>query len=127
MQITDLTLSRRANNCLRRAGIDTVEALCEKTDADLLAIRSFGSGCLQEVREALAQLEASRPKTIADRIRAMSDEELASFMAQYCDGFCQNKKKCRELLDDENDIPEEWCVACALEALRKPIAEAAYG
>lgn len=59
MQISDLGLSVRATNCLSRAGIKTAEELAQKSDLELLGIRSFGIGCLHEVREALARMEGT--------------------------------------------------------------------
>lgn len=59
-------------------------------------------------------------KTNADRIRAMSDEELASYWANNYDNFCQNKPECGALLDTDEGIPEEFCVACALAWLQQP-------
>ena len=79
MRISELGLSRRATNCLYRAGIYTVEELRQKHTWELQNIRSFGNKSMLEVHEALAQLE--KPETNADRIRAMSDRELAYFLA----------------------------------------------
>lgn len=48
-----LMLSPRAYNCLRRAGIDTVEQLKQRKDEDLLKIRNLGVKVLEEIKEAL--------------------------------------------------------------------------
>lgn len=61
--------------------------------------------------------------TNADRIRAMSDEELASYWAEHYDEFCPNKPECGAILDTENSIPDGWCAACVLEWLRKPVED----
>ena len=53
MKIDELELSVRTYNCLKRAGIDTVEQLLTKSDAELMKIRCFGSGCLVEVHEKI--------------------------------------------------------------------------
>lgn len=63
------------------------------------------------------------PMTRADRIRSMSDEELAAYLADHYDGFCLNKPECGTLLDTDEGIPEEMCVACALIWLRQPAEE----
>lgn len=63
------------------------------------------------------------PLTNADRIRAMSDQELASFWADHYDEFCPNKPECGDILDVEGSIPDEWCVNCVLEWLRQPAKE----
>ena len=53
MLIEELNLSVRTYNCLKRKGINTVEQLMGMSDDDLLRIRSFGAGCLKEVREKI--------------------------------------------------------------------------
>ena len=42
MSIEDLELSVRSSNCLRRAGINTVEELCNKTSDDMMKVRNLG-------------------------------------------------------------------------------------
>lgn len=64
--------------------------------------------------------KSQKTVTNADRIRAMSDEELAAYLADNYDGFCQNKPECGALIDTDEGIPEEKCVVCALEWLRSP-------
>ena len=63
------------------------------------------------------------PMTNADRIRAMDDQELAAYWAENHDNFCQNKPECGEALNRDELIPDEWCVACALAWLQKPVEE----
>lgn len=53
MKIDELEFSVRTYNCLKRAGIDTVEKLMTQSDADLLKIRCFGVGCLAEVHDKI--------------------------------------------------------------------------
>jgi hypothetical protein len=48
-----LNLSRRAYNCLRRAGIDTVQQVAAMSDDELLAIQRLGPTVLSEIREKL--------------------------------------------------------------------------
>ena len=58
MPIEDLTLSVRAFNCLKRAGITKVGMILEKLDKgedEILAIRNFGRKSLQEVKDALRE------------------------------------------------------------------------
>ena len=50
MSIDDLDLSVRSNNCLRRAGINTVEELIQKTEADMIKVRNLGSKSLEEIK-----------------------------------------------------------------------------
>jgi len=59
MTVQELDLSVRANNCLESAKITTVRDLVQKTDADLLKVRSFGKTSLREVKRRLADLGLS--------------------------------------------------------------------
>ncbi|MCH7525813.1 MAG: DNA-directed RNA polymerase subunit alpha [Planctomycetes bacterium] len=54
--IADLDLTVRARNCLEAARIVTIGELMDKTEADLLRLRSFGKTSLREVRRKLADL-----------------------------------------------------------------------
>ncbi|MCZ7628267.1 MAG: hypothetical protein M5U19_04010 [Microthrixaceae bacterium] len=49
----DLDLSERPRNCLKRAQVNTVGELLEKSEDDLLAITNFGQKSLDEVLEKL--------------------------------------------------------------------------
>jgi DNA-directed RNA polymerase subunit alpha len=51
--IEDLDLSERPRNCLKRAQVNTIGELVERTAADLLAITNFGQKSLDEVIERL--------------------------------------------------------------------------
>ena len=84
VKIENLNFSVRVYNCLKRAGIDTVEQLEKMSDNDLMALRNFGVSCLAEVRQKVAQVK--KPFTNGDRIRAMADEELAVFLLKVEDG-----------------------------------------
>ena len=54
--IDDLDLSVRSNNCLRRAGINTVDELTQKTEDDMMKVRNLGRKSLEEVKKKLADL-----------------------------------------------------------------------
>ena len=54
--IDDLDLSVRSNNCLRRAGINTVDELVQKTEEDMMKVRNLGRKSLDEVKKKLADL-----------------------------------------------------------------------
>jgi DNA-directed RNA polymerase subunit alpha len=56
MPVQELDLSVRANNCLESAKIQTVRDLVQKTDNDLLKVRSFGKTSLREVKKKLADM-----------------------------------------------------------------------
>ncbi len=53
LPIEDLDLSERPRNCLKRAQVNTVGELCERTEDDLLAITNFGQKSLDEVIQKL--------------------------------------------------------------------------
>lgn len=56
MVIEDLDLSVRSYNCLRRAGINTVKDLIEKTEDDMLKVRNLGKKSLEEVMKKIDDL-----------------------------------------------------------------------
>ena len=49
MTIEELDMSVRSFNCLKRAGIDTVEDLTNRTEADMIKVRNLGKKSLEEV------------------------------------------------------------------------------
>ena len=53
LPIEELSLTERPRNCLKRAQVDTIGQLLEKTTAELLAITNFGQKSLDEVYEKL--------------------------------------------------------------------------
>ena len=59
MPIEELDLSVRSYNCLKRAGINTVEELIKKTEADMMKERNLGKKSLEEVKNKLASLNLS--------------------------------------------------------------------
>jgi len=59
MSIEELNLSERPRNCLKRAQIDTVGELVEKSEDDLLSITNFGQKSLDEVKVKLDELGLS--------------------------------------------------------------------
>ncbi len=59
MTIEELDLSVRSFNCLKRAGINTVEDLTNKSEEDMMKVRNLGRKSLDEVVGKLASLELS--------------------------------------------------------------------
>jgi DNA-directed RNA polymerase subunit alpha len=53
MTIVDLDLSVRSYNCLRRAGIETVYELTQKSEEEMMKVRNLGKKSLKEVKEKL--------------------------------------------------------------------------
>ncbi len=59
MTIEELDLSVRSYNCLKRAGINTIQELTEKSEAEMIKVRNLGRKSLEEVKNKLADLELS--------------------------------------------------------------------
>ena len=57
MTIEELDLSVRSYNCLKRAGINTVEELSNKSEDDMMKVRNLGKKSLEEVIHKLEELE----------------------------------------------------------------------
>jgi len=56
MTIEELDLSVRSYNCLKRAGINSVEELTQKTEEDMIKVRNLGRKSLEEVEQKLSEL-----------------------------------------------------------------------
>ena len=56
MTIEELDLSVRSFNCLKRAGINTVEDLINKSEDDMMKVRNLGRKSLEEVMYKLNSL-----------------------------------------------------------------------
>lgn len=118
MKIEELDLSVRAYNVLRRARIETVEQLQQLSDDDLLRLRNMGVSTVKEIREKVAYVKTM---TNADRIRAMSNDELEAFILYVTEeGWpfaCQNQPECH------NGAPAGLCEKCFKDWLRQPAKE----
>lgn len=56
MTIEELDLSVRSYNCLKRAGINTVQELTDKSETDMMKVRNLGRKSLEEVKNKLFDL-----------------------------------------------------------------------
>jgi len=56
MMIEDLDLSVRSYNCLKRAGIQTVEELTQRSEDEMMRVRNLGKKSLKEVKDKLFEL-----------------------------------------------------------------------
>ena len=56
MTIEELDLSVRSYNCLKRAGINTVQELTNKSEAEMIKVRNLGRKSLEEVKNKLIEL-----------------------------------------------------------------------
>jgi len=63
MTIEELDLSVRSYNCLKRAGINTVEELTRKTEEDMMKVRNLGRKSLEEVEQKLKSMGLSLRKS----------------------------------------------------------------
>ena len=63
MTIDELDLSVRSFNCLKRAGINTVEELIQHNEEEMMRVRNLGRKSLEEVQQKLAQLGLSLKKS----------------------------------------------------------------
>lgn len=59
MMIEDLDLSVRSYNCLKRAGIQTVDELTQKTEDEMMRVRNLGKKSLKEVKDKVYELGLS--------------------------------------------------------------------
>ena len=62
MTIEELDMSVRSFNCLKRAGIDTVEDLINRTEDDMIKFKNLGKKSLDEVKNKLDSLGLSLRK-----------------------------------------------------------------
>jgi DNA-directed RNA polymerase subunit alpha len=63
MTIEELDLSVRSYNCLKRAGINSVEELIQKTEEDMIKVRNLGRKSLEEVEQKLHELALAFKKS----------------------------------------------------------------
>ena len=59
MPIEELDLSVRPYNCLKRAGINTVGDLMQRTEEEIVSVKNFGRKSLDEVRDKITVLGLS--------------------------------------------------------------------
>jgi len=59
LPIEELELSVRSFNCLKRAGINSIGDLCERTENDMVKVRNLGKKSLEEVKQKLGALGLS--------------------------------------------------------------------
>jgi len=64
MTVEELDLSVRSYNCLKRAGINTVEELTDKTESEMMKVRNLGKKSLTEIKNKLDELDLSLKEEI---------------------------------------------------------------
>ncbi len=60
MYLDELELSVRTYNCLKRAGVDTVEKLREMADEDLMKVKNLNQKCMDEAKRAVYCIDCKR-------------------------------------------------------------------
>ena len=94
-------------------------------------IYGFKCPCGNSVNSAacLTIAKKGKPKhTNADKIRSMSDEELADLFYSFQNledevKFCKNKGVCIDILDDGEEIPDAMCKQCLVEWIQSEVEE----
>ena len=80
MSIDELELSVRSYNCLKRAGINTVEELTNRTPEDMMKVRNLGRKSLEEVLAKLKELGSrTKPGRGVERTKSAMPIELLMF------------------------------------------------
>lgn len=84
MKIEEMGFSVRTYNALKRSGVNTCEEIQRMDDEALFSLRYIGKATVSEIRAKLPYIPPEKivlpVKTNADRIRAMTDEQLAAFI-----------------------------------------------
>ena len=57
--IEDVQLSVRSFNCLKRAGVNTIEDLTNMTESEMMKIRNLGKKSFDEIRDLLREMDLS--------------------------------------------------------------------
>ncbi len=78
--ISELNLSVRVDNCLIRAGLNTVMDVQQKGERGLMKLRNFGAGCLAEVRQAML----ARGITLSDPVDLKANVPSSGFKCEIC-------------------------------------------
>ena len=121
VSIEDLDLSVRSYNCLKRAGINSLEDIIEKTEEDMIKIRNLGRKNLEEIRWKLNEFGFSfredEPRKITgkeklvQKIIEYSNEDLEYI---FVGGSCPNEF---DLYDEKSSCEGAFCSSCWRKAL----------
>lgn len=74
MPVTNLNLSVRTMNCLRRGNIETVGQIISKRESELLALRNFGQKSKEEIEERLEELGLSLKPQVEESTAPVEEE-----------------------------------------------------
>jgi len=103
--VEKLELSSRTLNCLKRAGINKVGEVLERTAAELLKIRNFGEKSLDELRARLEEIDLPVPDSFLGR----SDDAEASDSAADDAAQTDDASGAEEVAEEESvtEFPKE--------------------
>ena len=121
MNLEDLDLSVRSYNCLKRAGIDTLEDIVQKTKEDMIKIRNLGRKNLEEIEWKLHEFglvlknktfqKINGKEKLIQRIKDSSNEDLEY---AFVGSSCPNEFG---LYDERNSCEGAFCSNCWRKAL----------
>ena len=74
MPVTNLNLSVRTMNCLRRGNIETVGQIISKRESELLALRNFGQKSKEEIEERLEEFGLSLKPQVEESTAPVEEE-----------------------------------------------------
>lgn len=100
--INEFEFSVRAYNCMKRAGINTIGDLTEKTEEEMRQVRNLGSRGLQEIKDKLTSLG----------LRFMTDEERKEHPIHTRDEIKDICKNCDYDYHGECRNEFVWCDSC---------------
>lgn len=100
--INEFEFSVRAYNCMKRAGINTIGDLTEKTEEEMRQVRNLGSRGLQEIKDKLTSLG----------LRFMTEEERKEHPIHTRDEIKDTCEDCDYYYHDECRNEFVWCDSC---------------
>lgn len=115
--IGELDFSVNTYNCLKRAGIDTIEELCKQTRDDVIAIRNISQKCLDEITIKLSEIG----KTLNSDNKRINRQDVNDEPETVEDEIIQEEKEV-EVVEADIVYSFSGCLYCGPE--HKPILEA---
>ena len=105
IEVDDLNLSTRAQNILKSAGIKTVAGLIMRTEIGLLEKDGIGEGILEEIKEALGDLDLTLKNSSLPKSKIFSEAKVERFIEQgRARGFVTNPEIMNTFPGLEQDI-----------------------
>lgn len=111
MKIENFDMSVRLHNCLKLAGIDTIEKLASMTDDDLLRIRYFGRKILEEAHEIVCKWNCDYCHNVnkGKALEILKDPDLLSCLENRLEFFNNGFGAALELAIYALEHPEKMC------------------